>query len=129
MAHSFWLSSHAKCPESYTKKLTLSLSIPLEPKWVSDSMPSMCIVNKTGEIGLIIHTTYDLQSNTIYLGEQWGHLRNSLFCWVAVLRLGKKHVRECLCVCVCRWLRQCFSAAVLTDHIVLHRVELNLCFQ
>lgn len=37
-----------------------------------ESMPSMCIVNKAGEIGLIIYTTYDLQSNTICLGERWG---------------------------------------------------------
>lgn len=66
------------------------------------------LTGQTGfrEIGLILYATSNLQRNTIYLGEQWGHLRNSLFCQRgAVLRLWKKYV--CMRVSVCVSLAHC----------------------
>lgn len=71
MRHFLLLLSRAKCLQSYLL-VPNSLTTRIITQ-ASESMPSMCIVNRAKEIGLIIYTTYDPQSNTIYLGKQRGH--------------------------------------------------------
>lgn len=47
-------------PVKLIKTSRLSFSICSQLKWASESMPSMCIANRAGEVGLIVSTTSNL---------------------------------------------------------------------